>query len=291
MHAHLLTGSPCRHTQPNVACPLCGSEGEASSCSSDAVFAAMQTLRERGALRLTLRGGDLLARPEALDLLGAARTLGFEAIEVWTAGPALARANVSERVVAAGASHLAVPLYGDSAQSHDYVTGTPDHFRHVIAGLRRARGAGARVTVLAPLLRPTMRSLALLVRHCLPLDVAAFRFIAPVTAERAAHPILAPLVLAAPHLRSALQFAVASRRRATVQGVPACLLGEYGALALSSPPLLWSAQAATQAPLPEGLFGKPCQGCTWRSRCPGLHPGLAMRLNWSHIDPRTDAPA
>ncbi len=299
MHAHIDTGSACRHPMPASACPLCGSDAPAPGseeqagrsdpiASADAVLAAVKAVRERGATRLTLRGGDLATRPEALDLLAESRKLGFEAVEVWSAGPALARPGTAAQLVAAGASHLAVPLYGDTAPAHDYVSGVPGTFRYVLEGLRKSAAAGARTTLLLPLLRPTVRNLPLLVRHAQALEAAGLRLLAPPGPDRLAHPLLAPLLLAAPYVRATLQLANSARRRVAVQGMPPCLLAEFGPLALREPPLTWSALTGAAVTVPPGAFGKPCQTCTWKSRCPGVQSGLATRLSWSHLEPRTD---
>ena len=44
-----------------------------------------------GEPELTLRGGDLLARPEALELVAAARRGDAKSLELWTQAPLLAR--------------------------------------------------------------------------------------------------------------------------------------------------------------------------------------------------------
>jgi len=277
---------------PSSACPLCGGDGGAGSdqpiVSADAVLAAIRAARAGGATRVTLRGGDVATRPEALNIITETRKLGCRAVEVWTAGPALARPNTAGQLVAAGASHVAVPVYGDTADAHDYVAGVSGHFRHVLEGLRKVAAAGARTTLLVPLLRPSMRNLGPLVRLAQAVDACGLRFLAPAGHDRVAHPLLAPLVLAAPHLRAAIQFATAARRRVAVQGVPPCLLAEFGALGLREAPLIWSARSGARAQPDPPTHGKACQTCTWRARCPGVPSGLAPRLSFAHLEPRTD---
>lgn len=279
---------------PAVACPLCRGAldlVETALVSADTVLAALRQARDRGATAVTLRDGDLLARPEALDLLAQARQLGFQAIEVWTSGPLLARPGIAEAVVRAGAGWIAAPLYGDSAHSHDYVTGQPGHFQRTLAGLQKVRAAGGRPVVLAPILRPTYRNLPPLVQKSLPIDVQAFRFLAPLGQDRADHPLTAPLPMAAQALRAALQIAATAKRRATVFDVPACLLEEdaraldhsqtFDAVTLNQEP------GAAQRGLPAHEHGKPCEPCLWKSQCPGLARDLAARHGWLGIATQT----
>jgi len=274
-----------------VACPLCPSSGASGTepmavASADAVVAALQAARDAGATSVALRGGELLARPEALDLLRQARALGFAAIELWSSGVALARPGVAEQVVAAGASHLAVALYGDTAAGHDYVAQVDGHFARAVAGLRRARAAGARTAVVAPILRPSFRNLARIVQKSIPIDVGAVHLVAPTGRDRAAHPLLVPLPMAAPYLRAAVEVARAGRRRLTVRGVPACLLADHGGEALATTPEF----AADGSQSPAFGHGPPCQTCTWRGPCRGQLVSLAEQHGWLGLAARSDLP-
>ena len=296
MHAHVLTGSPCRHTVPRAACPLCPQHAEAArdEAVSDAaaVVAALSAAHAAGARAVTLRDGDLLARPEALDLLDAARTMGFAAVELWTGSLSLAQAGMAEQVAAAGATHVGLPLYGDAAESHDYVAATPGHFQRTIQALKRTRAAGLRTLVLAPMLRPTYRNLPQLVQKSVAIDVAGFRFVASPGQDRSTNPLLAPLPLTAPYLQTALQRATAARLRAVMLAVPACVLGTYAAQQLPVPPVFAAIglQEGLTPLAPVFVQGKPCEACTWRLVCPGQLGSLAAQHGWVGLVARADAP-
>lgn len=264
---------------PAVACPLCrhGEPGRAEALATVArVLATLDQARTRGATTVILRDGDLLARPEALEILGHAKDLGLQ-VELWTNGPVLARPGIAQAVVQAGATSLAVPLYGDTAQAHDYVAGHAGHFQRTIAGLQKVRAAGGHAVILAPILRPTFRNLALLVQKSLALQVRAFRFVAPVGQDREQHPLCIPAPLTAQALRSALHLVAAGRCQATVLDVPACVLGDE-AKALDRAPVL---QVQEQQIAHE--HGKPCETCSVRVECPGLPRQRAMQHGWVGI--------
>ena len=227
---HVLTGSSCPHPFISAACPLCrGADApgrQEAPASADAVVAAIDAAA--GEPEIVLRDGDLLTRPEALDLLQHARQAS-KSLELWTSGLMLARPGVAEAVLRAGVSTLALPLYGDSAEAHDWVTGQPGHFQRVIAGLKRFRALGGKTAVIAPILRPTFRALPLLVQKSIALDVSAFRFVALPGPDRVAQPLLPSLEMVAPYVRQALQMTAAAKRRASVLDVPPCLLGDRAA--------------------------------------------------------------
>lgn len=281
---HVLTGSSCPHPSVSAACPLCrGSDlpgRHPALASPDAVAAAIDVAS--GQPEIVLRDGELLTRPEALELLQHAKRLS-KAVELWTSGLMLARPGVAESVLRAGVTTLALPLYGDSAEAHDWVTGQSGHFQRVIAGLKLFRALGGKTAVIAPILRPSFRSLPLLVQKSLALDVAAFRFVALPGPDRVAQPLLPSLEMAAPYLRQALQMTTAAKRRSSVLDVPACLLGDR-ALAAES------CSVAAGATAPNHEFGPPCEACPWRGPCPGLMTATAARFSWARLTARSDAP-
>lgn len=285
---HVLTGSSCPHPFISVACPLCrggDAPGRVEALASAAAVAAAMDAAA-GEPEIVLRDGDLLTRPEAIDLLQHARQ-STQALELWTSGLALTRPGVAEAVLRAGVTTVAMPLYGDSALSHDWVTGQQGHFQRVIAALKRVRALGGKTAVVAPILRPTFRGLPLLVQKSQALDVSAFRFVALPGPDRAAQPLLPSLEMAAPYLRQALQMTAAAKRRASVLDVPACLLGDRAAEGAKENA---AAVVAEGAVAHEREHGPPCEVCTWRPQCRGFLAATAQRFGWAGITARTDTP-
>jgi hypothetical protein len=298
---HLLTASACPHVDSPLVCPVCEVRGPQARQTPEVDAARLATwlrqTRDVGASRATLRDGDLLTRPEALELLELTQQLAFNAVEVWTSGLALVRPESVARVREAGATHVAVPLYGDSAEAHDLVTAHEGHFQRVIRGLRTARAAGLRTTVLAPVLRPTFRQLPRLVAGALSLGASAVRFSLAETDDREAHPLLPHPGLAAPFVRAAVRQARTAGLRATTAGIPPCLLEDLATTAWRPPPWTVDARATgvageVQGPAaaPPGQHGRPCQTCTWRDLCAGVAPPVVARHGWGWVVPRDDAP-
>ena len=285
---HVLTGSSCPHPFISAACPLCrGSDAPGrveALATASAVAAAIDAAA--GQPEIVLRDGDLLSRPEALDLLQHARQTA-KSVELWTSGLMLARPGVVEAVLRSGVTTVALPLYGDSAEAHDWVTGQPGHFQRVIAGLKRVRALGGKTAVIAPILRPTFRTLPLLVQKSLALDVAAFRFVALPGPDRVGQPLLPSLEMAAPYLRQSLQMTAAAKKRSSVLDVPACLLGDRAADAAKEAAVSVAAEGAAKH---AREHGPQCDACTWRAGCSGLLTATAERFGWAGIAARTDAP-
>ena len=285
---HVLTGSPCPHPFVAAACPLCrGAEAPGRTTPPVAAADLAQFLAQLPpGSRRVLRDGDVLARPEALELIAAARR-GAGEVEVWTSGVALARPGVAEAVLRAGATTVAMPLYGDAAESHDWLTGQPGHFQRVIAAFKRVRALGGKTAVVAPILRPTFRALPALVQKSQALQISQFHFVALPGPDRAAQPLLPSLEMAAPYLRQALQMVQAAKRSATVLDVPPCLLLDQASRAALAQP---EECAPTGATAPAREQGPPCTACTWRAGCAGLPAATAQRFGWAGLVARSDPP-
>ncbi|MBI5609374.1 MAG: radical SAM protein [Deltaproteobacteria bacterium] len=298
------TASPCIHPWPTLICPVCGPLREASAgdalqpgnqqaCGeAQAVLAAVRAGLAAGHRHFDLLGGELLLRPEALDLLTQARRDGAQGLAVWTSGTLLARPQAAARIRQAGATQVVVGLFGDSPAAHDYVAGTDGHFQRVLAGLRAARAAKLGVWVAAPLLRPTFRGLPGLVQKTLPAGIAGVHLWAPPGPDRSSQPLLAPLAIMAPWLQAALTILATAKRPWRIDGVPACLLGEWAQLQPEWP--LWRAMEPLAAE-PETAgdaneFAATCADCTWRSSCVGVPAARARGHGWLGLQPRTDAP-
>ncbi len=283
MRAFVLTGSPARRLAPGLCLRLAG-PAEALA-DDDAVRHAIGQARTAGATAITLTGGEVLARPQALDWLHAARSAGFRAVEVRTDGWLLAGAGAARRVVDAGATHVGVELLAHDGAAHDHLANEQGAFARALRALRSCREAGATTRVLAPILRPSFRSLPSMVRRALVLGVSGFDFIAIDGPDRLAHPLLADPAMAAPHVRTAIGAALAARRRVTTWSMPACLLGEYDAYAVErSSPLLFDASVQDAGPILnhfERHQGTPCEGCALASSCIGPMTAEVCRHGWA----------
>ncbi len=295
------TAGPCPHSWPALVCPVCGplhdpvAESNAlqpgrtvAQADAVAVLRAIRTALAAGHRQLDLVGGELLLRPEALDLLRQARLEGAQGLAVWTSGTLLARPEAAARIRQAGATHVVVGLFGDSAAGHDYVAGTEGHFQRVLAGLRAARAAKLGVWVVAPLLRPTFRGLPGLVQKTLPAGVAGMYLWAPPGPDRLEQPLLAPLAMMAPGLQAALKILATAQRPWRIDGMPACLQGEWARQQPAWPQ--FCAAPPSDAAVQNSEFAATCSGCTWREGCQGVDDQRARSHGWLGLQPRTDAP-
>jgi radical SAM protein with 4Fe4S-binding SPASM domain len=106
-------------------------------------------LADAGTLFLTLSGGELFLRPDALTVAAHARARGL-ALKIFTNATRIDRA-LAERIVALRPLSVEVSLYGSHAALHDGVTQRRRALRRTLRGLVHLRRAGATLVLKAPL--------------------------------------------------------------------------------------------------------------------------------------------
>ena len=288
----------CPHPWPRAVCPVCApacgaswsaeaapepGDGTASAPDLGGLLAAAALAKPA---QLLLAGGELVLRADALQLLAKLRQIAPH-VEVQTAGPLLARPGLCAALREAGATHVRVVLFGDTPAGHDYVAQSPGHFQRVLQGIARARQAGLHVGATLPVLRPTFRGLQTLVQKAVPAGITRLHLWAPPGPDRAAHPLLAPLPLVAPHVQAALRLAQTAGLLATVVGIPICLLGTFAALAAQNQTLSPGDTAAK--PDATGSYGAVCGACVARPNCLGVAPTRAAAHGWVGFTALTSA--
>lgn len=139
----------------NEVCVHCyqvqGQKGELTTADWRGV---LDELAEAGVLMLTLSGGEVTLRPDFLELVAYARSLGF-ALRVFTNGLTMTEALARE-LARHSVLDVEISVYGTRAEIHDFVTGVPGSFERTVRGVSALVRAGVCVTI---------KSVALSVNH------------------------------------------------------------------------------------------------------------------------------
>ncbi len=144
----------------------------------------LEGARAAGAQRIILSGGEPTTHPHYLDLVEAARGLGFPWIQTITNGRMFAYRPFAARALAAGLSEVTISLHGDSAELHDRLTAVPGAFAQALAGLKNLLGRCV-VSVDIVLARPVVERLPQVLRFYHGLGVREFDLLFPVPFGRA----------------------------------------------------------------------------------------------------------
>ncbi|MDE2290746.1 MAG: radical SAM protein [Elusimicrobia bacterium] len=115
--------------------------------------------RARGARRAVLSGGEPTLHPAFLDVVQAAKRLGYGHVQTVTNGRRFCYAAFARAAHGAGLDEATFSIHGPDAAAHDALTRTPGSFVQALAGLSNARSAGLIVNVDVVITRPILSRL------------------------------------------------------------------------------------------------------------------------------------
>ncbi|MFA6450487.1 MAG: radical SAM protein [bacterium] len=123
----------------NNKCVMCAVGGRPKrNMSFEACSELMSEYSRRGVTMLDLDGGEPTLHPDLLRIIGTARALGYNRINVTTNGRKLASRDFASRLLLSGISDLHISVYGHDAESHESVTGVAGSFGETALGIRNA---------------------------------------------------------------------------------------------------------------------------------------------------------
>ncbi len=111
----------------------------------ESAVAALRAAHDEGFTEVSLQGGEPTLFPDIVQVVAAARGIGFERIGVVTNGRKLAVEAFAEALVGAGLDNLSLSLVGWDEATHDAVSLAHGAFAQLIAGVRNAVDAAARL--------------------------------------------------------------------------------------------------------------------------------------------------
>ena len=140
----------------DLACLHCRAEArpwrDPDELTTEEAMRLLDDVRRFGPIVFVFSGGDCLKRPDIVDLVGHAASLGLR-VGITPATTSLATPELVRRLAAAGLARLAVSLDGSRPEIHDAFRGVAGSFDHGIRILEESRQAGLSTqvnTVLAP---------------------------------------------------------------------------------------------------------------------------------------------
>ncbi|NOZ01547.1 MAG: radical SAM protein [Deltaproteobacteria bacterium] len=141
------TGLAC-----NNHCEFCpqrvirGTGGGWVELETDELKSRLNDARRQGFDQVAFSGGEPSIRKDLVELVGHARSIGFEKVSITTNGRMFAYRDLADRVVRAGLTGVSVSIHGPNAAIHDALTGTPGSFRQALRGLANLRAASVRIS-------------------------------------------------------------------------------------------------------------------------------------------------
>ncbi len=257
----------------------------------------LSTGKRLGSRRVIITGGEPTLNPYLIEAIRYAKSIGFKEIILRTNGRLFCYREQAVSAVGAGVNAFEVSLHGHQAPLHEYITRAAGSFLQTWGGIKNLVALGQSVVCATVICRPNFRHLPDIARLALEAGVSGLRFCVvefPGEEAETKASLAVRQEMAAPWLIKALDLAAKAGKTATVEGLPACLLGRHGARAAartlredcsSDPafpappyPCAWTEQS--DAPL-----GPECGACSQSTFCAGPPLAYTQRFGWKEFTP------
>jgi len=251
----VFVGSRC-----NLQCRECAARASGvPGRSKSEIIAALSAFAEPRE-GISFAGGEPLLRSDLLELIQAARELGFPRIRVRTNGTPLADPRFLHQLLGSGCHHFEIKLFAGEPRFHDRMTGVSGSLEQTWVGmesLRRAVIPGRTdqqpfLGILIPL-RPDNTA------H-LPQTILALVALRPDRIMLSWEIATEPFLRALPAIRNAVNLALLNRTWILTENLPLCLMQELEVhvAELYLPPRIPHEKVAQ------------CRRCVYREFCPGV---------------------
>ena len=258
--------------------------------SGEEVVRRLQAGYRRGS-GLVLTGGEPTIRKDLVPIVRAAKTIGYDPIQIQTNGRMLRYREFVDRLVAAGVDEISPALHGNTADLHDMLTGAEGAFEQTVEGIGNAVRSGATVITNTVVVRQNLPFLSetLLLLHGLGVRHAQLALVHPVgTAGDGDVDVVPPIREAAEAIARAIRDGRAAGMEVVTEAVPPCLIpGLEDAVVESRIPDTRVIDIDGEAfdfstwRRDEGKAKGPvCEGCAFYARCEGPWREYPERFGW-----------
>jgi cyclic pyranopterin phosphate synthase len=175
-------------------------------------------------------GAEATIRPDFLQLVAAAKKLGYRSIQIQTNGRMFAYRQFCEAAIAAGANEFSPSIHGHIAKLHDGLTRAPGSFDQIVAAIRHLKALGQTVITNTVATRQNAKHLPALARMLVDLRVDQFQIAFPHPTGHAHtyfNGVVPRMQELAPFVREALQVGIDAGTRCMAEAMPYCQLPGY----------------------------------------------------------------
>ncbi len=245
---------------------------------------------------IVLTGGEPTVHKRIIEIVAAAKRLGFTRIQIQTNGRLLSQQRVLGALLHAGANEFSPSIHGSTAEIHDGLTLAPGSFEQTLQGLRNLAAAGVSVITNSVITQSNTADLPALVellgsvgmRNCQLAFVHAVG-----TALELVDEVMPRFTDVLPHLRQARDVARRYDMRLVTEAIPLCMLRGMEDLAVEETipqmtvfDLDGGGKDYTAWREDEGkAHGPPCEACALRSRCEGPWREYPDQYGWDELVP------
>jgi molybdenum cofactor biosynthesis enzyme MoaA len=277
----------------NLACDYCTITPtmRARSLSTAAVVRALRVGRADGFDLVSFTGGEPTIRADLLGLVRTARALGYRGIKVQSNGLVLGHGDNAARLIAAGCDDVHISIHTHDPTAYDDLVRSDGAYRQMVAGLTQVVATGVAVTADVIIKADTAPRLgsAIAWLHQRGVRAVDLWFVSLTDGNRDNLGSMPRMTDALPQVRTALADGRALGMTMRSLHIPRCLLGtdhghafDPGAdrVRVVSPDATFDLSASKLA---GQIYVPACNGCQFRSRCPGLRADYVARFGDAEI--------
>ena len=288
----------------NNRCRFCVQGNKRERFQDRSTAEAKRLLREarQRADAIVFTGGEPSVRPDFLELVAEARSLGYKLIQLQTNGQMLAYRAFARGCAEAGVTEVSPALHGHVPALHDFLTGRAGSFEFTLRGIENARAEGLPVVTNSVVTKPNRRHLSALVRLLIEHGATQVQlaFVHPVgTAMTNFASIVPRMALMRDELFRAFDVADEAGVRSMAEAVPLCILRgreQYASEWIIPDAAVFDAEGTIDDyrafRVGEGKAkGPSCRKCVLDAVCEGPWREYPERFGWDEFEPRRDAAA
>lgn len=249
-----------------------------------------------GASGVVLTGGEPLLHKNILEIITAARKMGYKHVQLQTNGRLFCYMDFCKSVVKAGATEFSPSLHGSTAEIHDFLTDAPGSYAQTVKGILNLKALGCYVVTNSVITSRNMKDLPNMARLFVRLGVDHFQFAFVHILGHAAENkkwIVPRKSELAPYLKKALDVGIKAGVPVVTEAVPYCFLKGYEehiAEAFIPETMIFDANFKVDKfsiyRRSEGKAKGPrCSECKYCSVCEGPWKEYAGLYGWAEFKP------
>jgi MoaA/NifB/PqqE/SkfB family radical SAM enzyme/peroxiredoxin len=172
-------------------------------------------------------GAEVSIRPDFLQLVRAAKRLGYERIQIQTNGRMFAYRDFCERTIVAGANEFSPSIHGHIASLHDGLTRAPGSFVQIVAAIEHLVALGQPVVTNTVITKQNARHLPELARMLIALGVTQYQLAFPHPTGHAAtyfRGVVPRMSEIATHVHEALALGRTAGVSCMAEAMPFCMM-------------------------------------------------------------------
>jgi radical SAM protein with 4Fe4S-binding SPASM domain len=118
----------------------------------------IEQLKAAGAIYLLMTGGEIMLRPDFMDIAAYARQHGL--VPGFITNGALVTREIARDIAALKPFSVSVSLYGASPETHDWITQVPGSYERTLNGIKLLIGQGLQVLVQTTVMKTNISELS-----------------------------------------------------------------------------------------------------------------------------------